>query len=63
MSEEVRFHVKLSSRGRVYVPKRVVESAELWLETRIHVQVLKGFRSAEFDAQVRRGFSFTIPKV
>ncbi len=62
MSEEVRFHAKLSSKGRVYIPKRVVESAELWLETKIHVRVYKGFRSVEFDARVRRKFSFTIPK-
>jgi len=62
MSEETRFHANLSSRGRVYIPKRVVESAELWLETRIHVRVYGGFRSVEFDARVRRKFIFTVPK-
>jgi len=62
MSEEIRFRAKLSSRGRVYIPKRVVESAELWLETRIRVRVYKGFRSVEFDARVRRKFIFTVPK-
>ena len=62
MSEGIRFHAKLSSKGRVYIPKRVVESAGLWLGTRIHIRVYKGFRSVEFDARVRRKFSFTIPK-
>jgi len=62
MLEGIRFHAKLSSRGRVCIPKRVVESAELWLETRIHVWVYKGFQSVEFDAEVRRKFIFTVPK-
>jgi len=62
MSDGIGFHVRLSSKGRVYIPKRVVESAELWLGSRIHVRVFKGFRSAEFDAKVRCMFSFTIPR-
>jgi len=64
MYEKVEFHAKLATRGRVYIPKVVVERWMLWKETPIHVRVLlRGqLRSVEFDTKVRSGFCFVIPQ-
>ena len=64
MSEKIEFHAKLATRGRVYIPKIMVERWMLWKETPIHVRVLlRGqLRSVEFDARVRSGFCLVIPQ-
>jgi len=64
MSERVEFHAKLTTRGRVYIPKTIVERRMLWRDTLIHVRVLlRGqLRSVEFDTRVRSGFCFVIPE-
>ncbi len=36
MSERVEFHAKLATRGRVYIPKIMVERWMLWKDTPIH---------------------------
>jgi len=58
----VEFHAKLATRGRVHIPKIVVEQRMLWKETLIYVRVLlRGqFRTVEFDTEVRSGFCFVI---
>jgi len=50
MSERVEFHAKLTTRGRVYIPKTIVERWMLRKDTLIRVRVLLrgGFRSVEF---------------
>ena len=64
LSGRVEFHAKLATRGRVYIPKVIVERWTLWRDTPIHVRVLlRGqLRSVEFDTRVRSGFCFVIPQ-
>jgi len=64
MYEKVEFHAKLATRGRVYIPKVIVERWMLWRDTLIYVRVLlRGqLRSVEFDTRVRSGFCFVIPQ-
>ena len=57
------FHARLASRGRVYIPKRIVEEAMLWVGSRIRVSARSIYSQwpVEFKARVRSGFCFTIP--
>ncbi len=64
LKEMVEFHARLATRGRVYIPKVIVERWMLWRDTLIYVRVLlRGqLRSVEFDTRVRSGFCFVIPQ-
>ncbi len=60
----VEFHTRLATRGRVHIPKVIVERWMLWRDTLIHVRVLLcgQLRSVEFDTRIRSGFCFVIPE-
>jgi len=63
--EGVGFHARLCTRGRVCIPKFVVESYGLWVGTRIRVHahlIERASKYISFGAMVRRGFIFTIPE-
>jgi len=48
MSESVGFHARLATRGRVYIPKVVVERWVLWKETLIHI----GDQEVGFESRI-----------
>ena len=64
MSEDVEFHVKLGTRGRVCIPKLLVESYRLWVGTKIKAWAKLEERYSKlikFESRIRHGFVFTIP--
>ena len=63
MEEMIKFHTKLGTRGRVHIPKTIVEWYQLWEGTRIHCKIwAEEARNMErIYAQIRAGFYFTIP--
>jgi bifunctional DNA-binding transcriptional regulator/antitoxin component of YhaV-PrlF toxin-antitoxin module len=60
---EIVFHAFLSSQGRIYIPKVIVERYELWEGTPIDVTItIRNYKESSFPTAVKKGWMFTVPK-
>lgn len=62
--ENIEFHAKIDARGRIHIPKILVESYRLWVGTKIRAHARMEERYSKlisFESKIRCGFVFTIP--